>query len=246
VNPLDNGKRKKEQRLKRELEEQSKSRKMRVLVWSVAVCFVALIAVLIVFKPKPGAVDIAYNKLPTLGKADAPVKITEVGDFKCPICAYFGLTITPQIKKDYIDTGKVSLSYENWTIIYQDSFDAALAGQAVYHQSNEEFWKFYDAILKNQQDQHKQDEHVIWATPEYLTNLAKQQGLKLNYDKLKQDIVNGTYQDEINSQNQFAEKQKFSGTPTILINGRKLDDKTALNYETLKAAIDKALQDVKG
>jgi protein-disulfide isomerase len=238
VNLLDKGKRKKEQRLKRQLEQQKKSRSMRILVWSLAICFIALIAVLIAFKPKTGVVDIAYEKLPLLGKTDAPVKIVEIGDFKCPTCAFFSQKIVPQFKKDYIDIGKVSLSYQNWTIIGPDSYTAALAGQSIYHQSNEAFWQFYDAVLKNQPD-----EKIQWATPEYLTEFAKQQGLKVDYNKLKQDIVKGTYKDEVDRHNQFAVKQRYTGTPTILINGRKLDDKTALDYNNLKAEIDKALQE---
>ncbi|TJY43407.1 DsbA family protein [Cohnella pontilimi] len=235
---MEKAKRKKEQRLKRQVEQRKKSRNMKILVWSLAAAFVILIALLVAFKPRPGAVDVAYDKLPTLGKADAPVKIVEIGDFKCPTCAYFSQQIVPELQKDYIDTGKVSLSYQNWTIIYEDSFTAALAGQAIYHQNNDDFWKFYHAILDNQQEEKK-----IWATPEYLTELAKQHGVKVDYDKLKQDIEKGTYKDEIDSQNRFAVQQRFTGTPTVLINGRKLDDKTSLNYNNLKAEIEKALQE---
>nr|WP_255570139.1 thioredoxin domain-containing protein [Cohnella sp. CFH 77786] len=212
---------------------------MRILVWASSAVFVALIAVLVIFWPKPGPLTFDYTKSPSIGPADAKVKLMEFGDFKCPTCAYFSQDIMSKIKTEYIDTGKISLNYQNWTIIAQDSYTAALAGLSIYHQSNEEFWKFYDAMFKNQNPNEKE----LWATPEFLVNFAKQQGLKIDYDKLKKDIEEGTYKDELDAQNAFARKHNFTGTPTVLLNGVKLDNQTALAYDNLKAAIDKALQE---
>jgi protein-disulfide isomerase len=233
--------RKKEIRTQRQIQQQKKRRNARILVWSLSVGFVVLIAALAVFWPKPGPLSLNHDKMPTLGPANAKVNITEFGDFKCPTCAYFSQTIMPKIKAEFIDTGKASFSYQNWTIITPeaDSFTAALAGQAIYHQNNEAFWKFYDAMFKYQNPNEKQ----IWATSDYIVNLAKEQGLPIDFGKLKQDIDNATYADEVRSQNNFAVKNGFTGTPTVLINGVKLNNNTALNYENLKAAIEKALQE---
>ena len=227
---------KKEMRLKRQLELEKKRRNTRILVWSLSAGIVILIVLLAIFWPKPAPFAFQYDKIPTMGAADAKVKLVEFGDFKCPTCKYFSEEITSKLKTEYIDTGKASLSYQNWTIIYDDSYTAALAGLAIYHQNNEEFWKFYDALYANQQAAEKQ----IWATPEFLVDLAKQEGLAIDYDKLKQDIEQQTYADELDKQNAFARKNQFSGTPTLLINGEKYTG--ALNYESIKAAIDKALQ----
>lgn len=231
--------RKKEERIKQQARQQRKRRNMRIIVWATSACLVALIVLLAVFWPKPGPIDLAYEKMPTIGQADAKVKIVEFGDYKCPVCAMFSQQIMPKIKSEYVDTGKVSFSYQNWTIITPeaDSFTAAMAGQAIYHQSNEAFWKFYDAMYKNQNP----NEREIWATSDYITELAKKEGLNIDIDKLKSDIENRTYADEVNKQNKLASNNGFTGTPTILINGEKLDDSTALNYDNLKAAIDKAL-----
>lgn len=42
-----------------------------------------------------------------LGSADAPVTIVEYYSFTCPHCATFHNNVLPEIKKNYIDTGKV-------------------------------------------------------------------------------------------------------------------------------------------
>lgn len=42
-----------------------------------------------------------------LGDDDAPVTMIEYASFTCPHCATFHAEIMPQLKRDYIDTGKV-------------------------------------------------------------------------------------------------------------------------------------------
>ncbi|UUZ86073.1 DsbA family protein [Paenibacillus sp. P26] len=202
----------------------------------VAVFIVGAITVLAQSKSKP--LEVAYDQLPVLGEKTAPVKIVELGDFKCPTCQWFSQTIEPQLKKDFIDKGTASLYFMNFTIIGEDSKTAALAGQAVFHQSNDEYWKYYDALYKNQGD-----EKVAWATPQFLTDVARKAGLKIDYDKLQNDIVSKTYQKELDEQNAFADRNRFNGTPTLLINGRIYTK--ALDYATLKAEIEKAAQEAK-
>jgi len=236
---LQKSQRKAENRQLRQKQQEQKKRRTRILVWTTAVVFVALIAAVIIFKPKEAPVAIDYDNVPTMGSADAKVKIAEFGDFKCPTCQYFSLNLLPEIKKDYIDTGLVSLSFLNYTIIWQDSNDAALAAQSVYHQNKDEFWKYYDALYRKQQPQ----EHEVWATPEFLTEVARSEGIKVDYDKLKADIENKTYQDEVDAQNKLARSKNFPGTPTVLINGERLDDEHALNLDKLKAKIDEALKE---
>lgn len=223
----------------RQQQELRKQRNKRILIWSTAVVVIALIVFAFVFQPKPKPIAIDYGQVPTLGSADAKVKLAEFGDFKCPTCQAFSLTILPEIKKDYIDKGLVSISFLNYPIIspQADSMTAALAAQSVYHQNKDDFWKFYDALYQNQQD-----ERTVWATSDFLVNLAKQQGLQIDYDKLKSDIDNATYLSEVQSQNKLAQDHRFPGTPTLLLNGVQLTDNQALNVDHLKAEIDKALK----
>jgi protein-disulfide isomerase len=227
-------------RQQRQIQQKKKQRATRTIVWTVAILFAAVLVFAIVYKPKAAPIAIDYAKLPTIGTAGAPVKIAEFGDFKCSTCKYFSQQIMPQIEKDFVDTGKASVSFLNYTIIGPDSYTAALAGQAVYHQNNDAFWKFYDAVYKSQGD-----ERAEWATSDFLTTLAKQQNLPIDYDLMKKDIDNGTYKNEVDQQNKIANDNKFTGTPTILINGHRIDDKTALDYNNLKAAIEKAYNDSK-
>ena len=51
-----------------------------------------------------------------MGKEDAPVTMIEHSSLTCPHCATFHKEILPQIKKEYIDTGKVRLVYQDFPL----------------------------------------------------------------------------------------------------------------------------------
>jgi protein-disulfide isomerase len=206
---------------------------MKRLIWITVACVVLIVAIVALTQYKPKPIQVAYDNVPVLGKTDAPVKIVEFGDYKCPSCKFFSQQIEPQLKKDFIDTGIVSFYFMNYTILGPDSNTAALAAQSVFHQNKDEFWKFYDALYKNQGD-----EQIQWATPQFLTELAKKEKLAIDYDKLMKDIVEKTYQSEVDEHNAFATKSRITSTPTLLINGKKFDK--SLDYNAIKAAVEQA------
>jgi protein-disulfide isomerase len=141
--------------------------------------------------------------------------------------------------KEYIDKGIVSLSFMNYHFIGPDSKTAALAGLAVYHQSNDEFWKYYKALYDKQPD-----ESQAWATVDYLVQLAKDEKLNIDYDKLRSDIENETYADELSDQMSRVRQLNITGTPTLFVNGTKVGGSDALYWEPVKAAVEKALKEL--
>jgi len=65
----------------------------------------------------------AGDKTPTvtaqdriMGKADAPVTLIEYASLTCPHCAAFEKENLPQIRKEWIDTGKVKLIYRDFPL----------------------------------------------------------------------------------------------------------------------------------
>lgn len=221
-------------------QQQEKQKKMRQLVWVTVACLVvALIAVVVLSKPQEAQLaQFDYEKLPVLGNPNAPVKIVEFGDYKCTTCKFFSEQIKPQLMHDYVDKGIVSFYFMNYIIFTPDAYTAALAGQSIYHQSNDAFWRFNKAIYENQGE-----ENVQWATPEFLTGLARKAQLPIDYNKLRQDIDAQTYANEVNEQHEAGEKYGVHGTPTLFINGKKLKDAT--DYNAIKAAIEEAQKGAK-
>ncbi|MBM7563285.1 DsbA family protein [Paenibacillus sacheonensis] len=219
-----------------EQEKLEKQRKTtRKLIWITAAVVVLGIIAAVIFTPRSNPTDFDYAKLPVLGKADAPVKIVEFGDYKCPSCQVFSQQVKPLLEKDYIDTGKVALYFKDFAFIGPDSFTAAGAAHSVFHQSNDAFWKYYDALYKNQPD-----EKTLWATSDYLVQLAKDNDIGVDLDQLKKDIDGKTYEKDVKKSNSDANKAHVQSTPTLFINGKEFTGSFA-SYAQLKQAIDKEL-----
>ncbi|MBF0248208.1 MAG: thioredoxin domain-containing protein, partial [Alphaproteobacteria bacterium] len=52
----------------------------------------------------------------SIGKADAPVVMNDYSSLTCPHCAAFHTTTLNQIKKDYVDTGKVRVVFHDFPL----------------------------------------------------------------------------------------------------------------------------------
>lgn len=190
--------------------------KTRRIVWlsTLVVLFVLCIVVLAI-PPKAKVEAFNYEGLPVLGNPDAPVKIIEFGDYKCSACSVFAEHIKPQLERDYINQGKVALYFMNYPFLGPDSDTAALAAQAVYHQNKDAFWSYADAIFRNQGDERTQ-----WATVDFLVELAQKENIDIDYEQLRKDIVERTYQHEVDEHRNKAYELRIGGTPTLFVNGK--------------------------
>jgi protein-disulfide isomerase len=228
----------KDKRKNERLAEAARKKKMRMgmlIVGAVVVIAVIVLVIIQASQPKKGF-PFDYASQPTIGQASAPIKMVEFGDFKCPTCKQFATNVYPQLKKDFIDTGKVQLSFVNFSFL-PGSTPAAIAAESVYHQNKEAFWPYYDAIYKNQQD-----ENLDWATSDYLSSLAKTEKLPVDYDLLKKDIDDKVYEKDVTSDNSIAGRSGVTGTPAIFINGFKIDIKETMDYTKLKSLLEKELK----
>ncbi|MCH5584472.1 DsbA family protein [Shimazuella sp. AN120528] len=178
---------------------------------------------------------IDYKGQPFIGKENAPVKIMEFGDFKCPVCKQFHDTIFPRLKKDFVDTGKVSFYFTNTQVIGPDSLTAGEAGEAVFKQNPQAFWKYYDAIYKQQGN-----ENVKWATPAFLVDLIKKNITEVDANKVSEDLTKKTFEKETLADNTKYNNTGINGVPLIMVNGKQIQN--GLSYSEIKAAIEKELQ----
>ncbi|MNG03806.1 Disulfide bond formation protein D precursor [compost metagenome] len=127
----------------------------------------------------------------------------------------------------------------NYHFIGPDSETAALAGLAVYHQNNEAFWKYYDALYANQPPESER-----WATVDYLVKTAQDLQLDIDFDKLRSDIENKTYAKELKDQMSKVRPLGITGTPTLFVNGTKVSGGNAMEYAPVKVAVEKALKEL--
>ena len=75
----------------------------------------------------PAAPEKLFADDRAMGSANAPVQIIEYAAPVCPHCAHFSATVLPQLKKTYIDTGKVHYVLRIFPL---SPYDGAVAGMA--------------------------------------------------------------------------------------------------------------------
>ena len=145
-----------------------------------------------------------------LGSQDATITLVEFGDYQCFYCNRFYHNTESDIVKNYVDTGKVKIIFKDFTIIGQDSVNAAHAS----HCANEKgrFWEYHD-ILYN----HWTGENNGWASSDNLLEFAKQAGL--DETTFSECMSEGRYISVIEQSNSDAKTLGITGTPAFFIIG---------------------------
>ncbi|MDV7340013.1 DsbA family protein [Terasakiella sp. A23] len=143
-----------------------------------------------------------------LGDPNAPVTMIEYASMTCPHCASFHIETLPQIKKDFIDTGKVKMIFRDFPFDRVGA-TAALISRCV---APERYNGFVDLLMKQQSK---------WArsvTPlADITRLAKLAGL--SQEKVDSCLENTKLLDKIISVRKEAmDNYKIQSTPSFVIN----------------------------
>lgn len=85
----------------------------------------------------------------SMGKADAPLTMVEFTDLQCPFCRQFVLTSFDEIKRNWIDTGKLRYVTRDFPIadLHAQAVPAARAARCAGAQGK--FWEMRMALLRN-------------------------------------------------------------------------------------------------
>jgi protein-disulfide isomerase len=193
----------------------------------------------IIGPPPPFVADINLEGQPVIGDPNSKVKVVEFADFKCPSCKQFHDDLFKALNDDYIQMNKIAFYFMNFPIQNQtglDTINASNAGECVYHIDNAAFWKYYDAVYTNQQD-----ETQLWATSDNLLKIVTDNNV-LPAEDIQQatDCINNkTYSSEVDNDIQDGKNARVNATPTIFINGKKMK---SISYTDLKKEIDAQIE----
>jgi protein-disulfide isomerase len=99
----------------------------------------------------PAATRIALdNKDQVLGSPSAQVAVVEFSDFQCPYCGRFQADTFAQLKKAYVDTGKIKYVFRDFPLVlHEQARSAAIAAHCAGRQ--DAYWKMHDALFSQQQ-----------------------------------------------------------------------------------------------
>lgn len=176
----------------------------------------------------PAAVEIQDF---SIGSPDATVKVVEYASFTCPHCAAFHANVWPQLKTNYVDTGKVQFTYRE---VYFDRY-GLWAAMVARCGGEMRYFGIIDMIFEQQQEWAASDDpNVVVGN---LRTIGKAAGL----DDAALDVC---LKDGAKAEAMVAhfeanmEADGVEGTPTFIINGTKHSN---MSYDDMKAIIDAEL-----
>lgn len=181
---------------------------------------------------------------PTIGNSSAKIQVVALLEPKCPDSKRYNNDSFPKLKKDFIDTNKVTYTVITTSFLNQ-SMPAAESLLCVYHQDQTKpnadlFFKYLNYIYKVQPP-----ERENWATTDTLLKYAASASSEIDLKKLKSCIEAKHYKDQIVKNTAYGNKLMGElHTPTIFVNGMQIENKDdTIDYENLKNAINKALNE---
>jgi protein-disulfide isomerase len=167
-----------------------------------------------------------------MGDAKAPVTIVEYASMTCSHCAHFHETTFPEIKKRYIDTGKVRFIFREFPL---DTLAAAafMLARCAGEKDSSKYFAMVDTMFRQQR---------TWAVEKPLPPLmaiAKQAGFtEKTFDAC---LANQKLLDGIEKVRQrAADKFKVQSTPSFFINGTLASG--ALSVDEMAKLIDPLLK----
>jgi protein-disulfide isomerase len=169
-----------------------------------------------------------------MGNADAPVTIVEYFALTCPHCGHFHMQILPEIKTNYIDTGKVRIIFRDFPF-NPLGLHAAMAARCIDPQY---YFDFVHTLFSTQTSWAESDDgETIVRQMAGFAGLSPEQYAACTASKpLEEMILNG----RVKATNETG----VNSTPSFLFEGTLERIVGAQDYAQFAAAIDRQLAKV--
>jgi protein-disulfide isomerase len=156
-------------------------------------------------KGRPAHAKLDLGGFQMMGSKDAPVTLVEFTDYQCPYCRQFHVTVFNELKKNFIDTGKVRFYSRDLPIdqIHPNAVRAAQAGRCAVDQGK--FWQLRD---------------LMGANPDKLDleNLVAEAGtLKMDTKAFRTCVESQKYKEAVQTDVLEAMKIGADATPTFVL-----------------------------
>lgn len=163
-----------------------------------------------------------------IGDKNAPVTLVEYLSQTCSACAQFRASEVPKIKETFVNSGKLRIVFRE---LHRNNVDvaASVLGRCL---GREGFLPFTDMLLENQPAWLMREDNDVVAG---LREMARRAGMSSeDFETCLQKQDEATKLAKASQS--AAQDYCMTGTPTLLLNGRKLEGRE-IAYENLDAAI---------
>ncbi len=168
-----------------------------------------------------------------IGKIDAPITIIEYASMSCSHCASFHNNTLPDLKEEYIDTGKVKFVFRDFPY----NFPALLGSMVMRCTPNDVRYDYMNALYKLQ-NQWVLEENA--KTIQELYKIMQSGGMKKEDFEAcinNTDLENQIIQEIIDAQEEF----QIKNTPSFLVNGNLVAGNKSI--KEFRQIIDKILSE---
>ena len=181
---------------------------------------------------EPTRADVSIDGDQCLGSEDAPVTIIEFSDYQCSYCQRFWAQTLPEIKEEYIDTGKVKFVYRDFPLGFHANAQKA-AESTECANDQEKFWEMHDKVFGGMSEWSGRD----------VANITKRYASELGLDEAEfaSCLDSGKYTEEVQKDMQDGAKAGVTGTPAFFVNGIFVGG--AQSFAAFKQIIDSELAD---
>lgn len=181
--------------------------------------------------PAEPAAETVEIKDMTLGPVDAKVTLIEYASYTCPHCASFHTNVFKDLKKDYIDTGKIHFVYRE---VYFDRY-GLWAAMVARCGGEMKYFGVQEMLYADSQSWAASDD------PNVVVNNLKKIGRTAGMDDAQLDacLQNGAAaQAMVDHYEASMTEFNVQGTPTLVINGTTHAN---MSYADLKGILDAEL-----
>ena len=201
-----------------------------------------------------GLVSASEDDDAVLGDSNAEVTIIEFSDYQCPFCRKFWTETYPELKSQYVDTGKAKIIFRDLPLdtncnsnlgnqLHPMACKSAEAAECVREKAGDlGYWKFHDKMFSEQNilDSGSASGSVT-KTVTYTDDDLKKWAKDLGYE-ISSCLDSGKYKSEIMKDISDAGLAGGSGTPYFVIKKSGEEKGTALSgaqpLSAFKAVID--------
>ena len=201
----------------------------------ILISLVILFGGVLFFTKKDASAPTASNSQPvqasnhTRGGGSTKVVLTEYGDFQCPACRQY-FPVVEELYKKYED--KITFQFRNFPLIkiHPNAMTAHRAAEAASNQGK--FWEMYESLYSTQSS---------WTSLPDPSGLFRSyaKSLKLDLAKYDADVKSQVTNSIINADIAEGQKLDITGTPSFLIDGKKIENPR--NLEAFTKLIDEAI-----
>jgi protein-disulfide isomerase len=169
-----------------------------------------------------------------VGDANAPVTVTEYGDFQCPVCGELHQLWEPTLEQ-LIQQGKAKFEFVGLEYLDRGTTESLRsASAAVCAADAGKFLDYYNALYNGQ----SRTENSGFLTNAQLQDFGRSVGI--TDPAFARCVSSGRYTGWVTKNTDAASQRGVTGTPTVLVNGKVISNSVAADPARLTDAVNQA------